>query len=84
MLWQVKIVLTTKDVKERRYDLDLLRIFANLLLIPYHSSVIFAPNFVYYVHNSNNSFLTEIFIMSGLTQLAERGGGVLPPPHATA
>lgn len=64
MLQQGKIVSTLKQGKERRYYLDWLRIVATLLLIPYHSALIFKPHVIYsyYLENSTTHPGFEFFI----------------------
>ena len=58
------IVSTLKEGKERRYYLDWLRIVATLLLIPYHSALIFKPHVIYsyYLENSTTHPGFELFI----------------------
>ena len=47
----------------RRYDLDLLRILATLLLIPYHAARIFYPHsYPYYIESQITSFAIELII----------------------
>lgn len=55
---------TLIEDKERRYYLDWLRIIATLLLIPYHSALIFKPHFIYsfYLENNTTSPFFEICI----------------------
>jgi glucan biosynthesis protein C len=47
----------------RRYDFDLLRILATLLLIPYHAARIFYPHsYPYYIESQITSFQIELII----------------------
>lgn len=55
--------MSTPENSVRRYDLDLLRILASLLLIPYHAARIFYPHsYPYYIESQITSFPIELII----------------------
>lgn len=57
------MVSTLQQNSVRRYDLDLLRILATLLLIPYHAARIFYPHsYPYYIESKITSSQIELII----------------------
>jgi glucans biosynthesis protein C len=60
---RIKIVSTFQENSIRRCDLDLLRILATLLLIPYHTARIFYPHsYPYYIESQVTSYQIELII----------------------